>query len=431
MANRGDAQRPADDRRRGADVEPREGPAPQRRRSPTSRSSTRRPTPTGSAPGSQRAVAQVPRLRQRVVPALGRLAPPEWQDDPDFDLDYHLRRVGAARARARCASCSTSPPPSCGTPVRPHPAAVGVRRRRGPRGRPGRDDPEAAPHHHRRRGQHPHVGAVHRPRPRRHRADRARPPARPSRSTTQPRRDHRRHAHPPAAPRPRHRPPHRRGRPRPRCATRTRLVGAGGRRSSSSGGRRCARSSCPTRPARRCGRERSLRRRIEVLQVPLDDAKARRQGARRQPQRLLRRRRGRRRRRLPPRPGAAGRRAAHLDAGEHPHGRLRRRQRVHAHPGARSRSASRTRPSASPPSASGSTPPSTSRPWASSSAWPGIANLLPTSVAVRFARQQVETVDFTTSNVRGAPFPLYIAGARILGQLPDRARAAARRGTSR
>lgn len=41
-----------------------------------------------------RAVKVVPRLRQRVVPALGRLAPPEWQDDPEFDLDYHIRRIG-------------------------------------------------------------------------------------------------------------------------------------------------------------------------------------------------------------------------------------------------------------------------------------------------------------------------------------------------
>lgn len=40
------------------------------------------------------AVQAVPRLHQRVVPALGRLAPPEWRDDPDFDLDYHLRTVG-------------------------------------------------------------------------------------------------------------------------------------------------------------------------------------------------------------------------------------------------------------------------------------------------------------------------------------------------
>jgi WS/DGAT/MGAT family acyltransferase len=38
-----------------------------------------------------RAVTVIPRLRQRVVPALGRFAPPEWRDDPDFDLDYHMR----------------------------------------------------------------------------------------------------------------------------------------------------------------------------------------------------------------------------------------------------------------------------------------------------------------------------------------------------
>ncbi len=40
-----------------------------------------------------RMVSQIPRLHQRVVPALGRLAPPEWQDDPDFAIDYHLRHV--------------------------------------------------------------------------------------------------------------------------------------------------------------------------------------------------------------------------------------------------------------------------------------------------------------------------------------------------
>jgi WS/DGAT/MGAT family acyltransferase len=41
----------------------------------------------------ERAVQVVPKLRQKVVPTLGRLAPPEWLDDPDFDLDYHIRRV--------------------------------------------------------------------------------------------------------------------------------------------------------------------------------------------------------------------------------------------------------------------------------------------------------------------------------------------------
>lgn len=48
----------------------------------------------------------------------------------------------------------------------------------------------------------------------------------------------------------------------------------------------------------------------------------------------------------------------------------------------------------------------------------GLANLLPTSVLVRLARQQVETVDFAVSNVRGAPIPLYIAGARMLANHP-------------
>jgi WS/DGAT/MGAT family acyltransferase len=40
-----------------------------------------------------RMVQRIPRLHQRVVPTLGRLAPPEWQDDPDFDIDYHLRHL--------------------------------------------------------------------------------------------------------------------------------------------------------------------------------------------------------------------------------------------------------------------------------------------------------------------------------------------------
>jgi diacylglycerol O-acyltransferase / wax synthase len=48
----------------------------------------------------------------------------------------------------------------------------------------------------------------------------------------------------------------------------------------------------------------------------------------------------------------------------------------------------------------------------------GVVNLLPTSVLVRMAIQQVETVDFTTSNVRGASFDLYMAGALITGNHP-------------
>jgi WS/DGAT/MGAT family acyltransferase len=52
------------------------------------------------------------------------------------------------------------------------------------------------------------------------------------------------------------------------------------------------------------------------------------------------------------------------------------------------------------------------------SSFAGLVNMLPTSVLVRFARQQTETVDFATSNVRGAPFDLYVGGAKILGNYP-------------
>jgi len=40
-----------------------------------------------------RAVATIPRLHQRVVPGLGRLSPPVWATDPEFDLDFHVRHV--------------------------------------------------------------------------------------------------------------------------------------------------------------------------------------------------------------------------------------------------------------------------------------------------------------------------------------------------
>jgi WS/DGAT/MGAT family acyltransferase len=39
------------------------------------------------------AVSRMPRLYERVVPGLGRIAPPAWVPDPEFDLDFHLRHV--------------------------------------------------------------------------------------------------------------------------------------------------------------------------------------------------------------------------------------------------------------------------------------------------------------------------------------------------
>src|SRR6478672_8406832 len=39
------------------------------------------------------AVADLPRLRERVLPGRGRFAPPTWATDPEFELGYHLREV--------------------------------------------------------------------------------------------------------------------------------------------------------------------------------------------------------------------------------------------------------------------------------------------------------------------------------------------------
>ena len=44
----------------------------------------------------QVAVQLIPRLRQRVVSPPARVAPPQWVDDPNFDIDYHLRRIAVA-----------------------------------------------------------------------------------------------------------------------------------------------------------------------------------------------------------------------------------------------------------------------------------------------------------------------------------------------
>lgn len=47
-----------------------------------------------------------------------------------------------------------------------------------------------------------------------------------------------------------------------------------------------------------------------------------------------------------------------------------------------------------------------------------LATSLPSSVVNRLARVQAQTVDFATSNVRGAPVPVYVAGAQLLENYP-------------
>ena len=48
----------------------------------------------------------------------------------------------------------------------------------------------------------------------------------------------------------------------------------------------------------------------------------------------------------------------------------------------------------------------------------GVLHALPPQLLLKAARQQVGTVDFTTSNVRGAPFDVYVAGARLIANYP-------------
>lgn len=48
----------------------------------------------------------------------------------------------------------------------------------------------------------------------------------------------------------------------------------------------------------------------------------------------------------------------------------------------------------------------------------GLLNALPVSLLVRAARHQAATVDFATSNLRGAPFDLFVAGAEVLANHP-------------
>ena len=62
-----------------------------------------------------RAVAAIPRLRQRVVSAPLRIVPPAFADDPTLDLNAHIRRVALPRGHSEralldlCASLSELP----------------------------------------------------------------------------------------------------------------------------------------------------------------------------------------------------------------------------------------------------------------------------------------------------------------------------------
>ncbi len=361
----------------------------------------------------ERAVAMVPRLRQRVVPALGRLAPPEWRDDDDFDLDYHLRWLalptpGSMRQLLDLAATLVQSPFDRTRPLWEFVVVEGLE---------GNQAGMVQKLHH----------AI---------AD-----GEGSIRMSEQFIDLARDATEPIAP----------DRPVPEPIA-TNLVettvdtmthqlrrGLGVARRTAEGsaglvrdprrvvgftadvvelGRSAMRQVAVADPARSpIWQHRSLRRRIDTLQVPLDDAKRAAKALGGSLNDIF----------VTAAAGGAG--AYHRAAGA-PVDELRITMPV----------STRTDTSAGGNAFTPTRvllPVGMEDPQARFTAirerldttkheramgvidgLAGIANLLPTSVAVRLARQQVETVDFATSNVRGAPFPLFIAGARILASYP-------------
>ena len=216
-------------------------------------------------------------------------------------------------------------------------------------------------------------------------------------------------------------------------STRSRVADARRRTASSSApiGHAPARSS-PTTPTRRCGPSARCGGTSRSSQVPFDEAKARRQGPRREPQRPLRHRRRRRCRGRTTAPaGAPGRRAAHLDAGEHPQGRLGGRQRLHAHPGARAGGHRRPGGALRGRSAPGSPPTKRragARAW--STGWPAWPTCCPPrcSCGSPASRWRRSTSRRRTCGARRSPCTSPAPASRPTTRS---ARPAARRGTSR
>jgi len=361
----------------------------------------------------ERAVTMVPRLHQRVVPALGRLAPPEWRDDPDFDLDYHLRWValrapGSMRQLLDLTATVVNTPFDRTRPLWEFVVIEGVEG--------GGAAMVQKLHHAIADGE----GSIRMSEQFIDLARDATEPIAPDRpvpdaidtsllETTVDTLTHQLR--------------------RTLGVARRTVEGSVGfvrdprkvvalAEDAAEFGRSALRQVVVSDPARSpLWLERSLRRRIEVLQVPLDDAKAAAKALGGSLNDIF----------VAAAAGGAG--AYHRAAGA-PVDELRITMPVSTRtdgsaggnaftptrvllpvgiedPAARF-TAIRERLDAT----------KHERAMGAVAGMAGMANLLPTSVAVRLARQQVETVDFATSNVRGAPFPLYIAGARILANYP-------------
>jgi WS/DGAT/MGAT family acyltransferase len=361
----------------------------------------------------QQAAAVLPRLHQRVVPALGRLAPPEWRDDGDFDLDYHIRWMalpapGTMQALLDLCSVLTNDPFDRTRPLWEFVVIEGL------------DGGRAAM-----------LQKLH------HAITDGEGGLRMSEQFIDLSRD----ATEPIAVRRLPAPP-----------VETRLVdttidtlthnlrrGLGVARRTGEGvldviqhpshalavgsdgvelAQSAARQLLVTDHARSpLWTERSLRRHLEVLQVPFDDAKVAAKALGGSLNDLF----------VAAAAGGAG--AVHQAAGR-PVEELRISMPVSTRTDASAGGNAFTPTRVLVPT--GAMDPvrrfeavrdrlaltKRERSLGVASGLAGFANLLPTSVLVRLARQQVETVDFAVSNVRGAPFPLYIAGARMEANYP-------------
>ena len=131
-----------------------------RRRRPTctswaSRSSTRPRRRRGSRTTTCATLLEarlhlLPPFRRRLVEVPFGLHVPIWIEDPDFDLDYHVRRA-ALPAPGGAHELAAFTADVAGPPARPDAAAVGGVGRRGPRARLPRVHREGAPLADRRR----------------------------------------------------------------------------------------------------------------------------------------------------------------------------------------------------------------------------------------------------------------------------------------
>ena len=394
-----------------------------------SRSSTGRRTSTACGRGWSGPSWTCPGCGWRVQPAPVNLSAPMWVDDPDFDIDHHVRRIAlpkpgidapAARpGHADRRSTRSSAPGRCGSSSSSR-ACAAARRRCVQKmhhtitdGEGGvqmslqyldfeRDAPEPPPL------DPATIEAAGRRRRRRRPLDTLRDLL----ARRVPAADRRRPPGPRAARRPGGDPGAPARRPSTRCA-----ASSPSSPTSSGPARRCG-------PSARCGGGRGRAGAVPGRPRTRPSASAARSTRRSSPP--------------PPRPPAR----YHRELGA-PVEQLRasmaistrtgrlRRQRLLAGPddGADRRDAdrralrARSRRSPTRPG----TRPAAPR-WQTLAA---VAAALPTSLVTRLARQQAQTVDFATSNVRGSPVPVYIGGAQLLRELPDRARWPAWRSTSR